>query len=294
MRGIASFSLAALGIAVLGCSPARAQRAFDWHGAVAAGQTVRVYSVDGPITVRPSADGVARVHAVARSGSGSDTIRYTATTAGGGVRICALRANASCDDNGVRSGGGSGWRRRSRADITVEVPRGVAVRISSGNGDLAVSGATALVHASTGNGDVRVGAGAAEVNASTGNGAVRVDGAAGRISASTGNGRVNVAGAGEGVTASTGNGEIDVALAAGNTRGDLELSTGNGSVTVALPASFSGRVEASTGSGGVESELPIQVRGHLSHSRLQGTIGSGARRLHASSGNGSIRLRRAP
>ena len=172
-------------------SPARGmQRSdFNWDGEMRPGTVLRVYTVNGTVTVRQSSSGTARIRGVTVPGDG-DEIRYESDRDGGDVRVCALRDNAACDDDGVRSRGGNGWNRRrsSRANFTVEVPRGVVVRVSSGNGDVTVDGATADVHASSGNGDVRVGSGADEVHGSSGNGTVLVDGARGPVHASSGNG----------------------------------------------------------------------------------------------------------
>lgn len=275
-------------------SPARgAQRSdFDWNGEMRAGTTLRVYTVHGTVTVRQAAGGTARIRGVTVPGDG-DEIRYVSDRDGGDVRVCALRDNANCDDDGIRSrDGGSRRGRRSRANFTVEVPRGVIVRVASGNGDVSVDGATARVHASSGNGDVQVGAGAERVNASSGNGAVTVDGARGPVHASSGNGRVTVSTAMGPVDASSGNGSINVSMAQLRGDGDLEFSSGNGSITVTLPADFSAEVEATTGNGSFQSDFPLRVVGRMSQHRVNGTIGNGGRRLRMSTGNGGIHLRR--
>ncbi|HSU14028.1 DUF4097 family beta strand repeat-containing protein [Longimicrobium sp.] len=275
-------------------APAHAQRDFDWSGAVAPGATLRVFTVNGTVTVRQSSGGTARIHAETQNASSGDEIRYVTARSGGDVRVCAVRGDATCDDNGVHSGRGTAWRnRRAKGNFTVEVPRGVVVRVSSGNGDVTVDGATADVHASSGNGDVRVGTGAAQVRVSTGNGAVMVDGARGPVNASSGNGRVAVTTSNGPVSASTGNGRIEVALASLRGAGDMSFSSGNGPVVLTLPADFSADVEASTGNGGFQSDFPLRVVGRMSSHRVSGTIGQGGRRLHISTGNGSITLRRA-
>lgn len=276
-------------------SPARGmQRSdFDWDGEMRPGTVLRVFTVNGTVTVRQSSSGTARIRGVTVRGD-RDEIRYVSDRDGGDVRVCALRDNATCDDDGVRSRGG-GWNRgrSSRANFTVEVPRGVVVRVASGNGDVTVDGATANVHAGSGNGEVRVGAGADRVNASSGNGTVMVDGARGPVHASSGNGRVTVSTAVGPVDASTGNGSINVSMAQLRGDGDLEFSSGNGSITLTLPSDFSAEVEATTGNGSFESDFPLRVVGRMNRHRVSGTIGDGGRRLRISTGNGGINLRRA-
>jgi len=277
---------------VAAAAPAHAQRGFDWSGDVAAGATMRVFTTSGTVTVREAAGRTARIHAVTENAEEGE-FRFVSNRADGGVWVCAVREGARCSENGVE--GNSDWRpwrnRRGKANFTVEVPRGVVLRVSSGNGDVTVDGATADVHAASGNGDVRVGAGAAAVNASSGNGTVLVDGARAQVHASSGNGRVNVTTARGPVNASTGNGRVEVAIASAAS-GDMEFSSGNGSITVTLPDDFGAQVEATTGNGGFQSDFPIRVQGRMSSHRVSGTIGDGRGRLRLSTGNGSITLRR--
>ena len=278
---------------VAAASPAHAQRDFNWSGELAPGATLRVFTTSGTVTVREASGRGARIHADVENAREGE-IRFVTDRAGGGVRVCAVREGSTCSDNGVQNRS-SGWRdrdRRGKANFTVEVPRGVVLRVSSGNGDVAVSGATADVHAGSGNGDVRVGTGAATVSASSGNGAVMVDGARGPVRASSGNGRVRVSTASGPVNASTGNGSVEVAIAS-RASGNMEFSSGNGSITVTLPSDFAAQVEASTGNGGFQSDFPMQVNGRISSNRVSGRIGQGGGRMTLSTGNGSITLRRA-
>ncbi|HVG44793.1 MAG TPA: DUF4097 family beta strand repeat-containing protein, partial [Longimicrobium sp.] len=269
---------------VAAAAPAHAQRGFDWSGELSPGTTLRVFTSTGTVTVREASGRTARIRGEVENAREGE-FRFVTDRAGGGVRVCALREGSTCSDEGMRNNNNGGWRewrnRRGKANFTVEVPRGVVVRVSSGNGDVAVSGATADVHAASGNGDVRVGAGAATVGASTGNGEVMVDGARGPVRASSGNGRVSVSTASGPVNASTGNGRVEVAIAS-RASGDMEFSSGNGSITVTLPSDFAAHVEASTGNGGFQSDFPMQVNGRISSHRVSGTIGQGGGRLRLS------------
>ncbi|HEX2203347.1 MAG TPA: DUF4097 family beta strand repeat-containing protein [Longimicrobium sp.] len=289
---VAAVCALALGVTAMSAAPAQ-QREFDWDGEIAAGRTLRVFASAGTITVRAASGSTARVRAETVGGEERD-IAYSVDRASGDVLICARYEEARCTAEGIRSEGGRGWsgRRRARANFTIEVPRGVLVRVGSGNGEVAVDGATADVHASSGNGDVRVGSGAARVNASTGNGDVAVDGARAAVDVSTGNGRVTVSTAAGPVEASTGNGEIAVSMASVRGDGDMRFSSGNGSVTLTLPAGFGAELDASTGNGRIESDFPIRTSGRLTGQRVRGTLGDGGRNLRISTGNGRITLRR--
>ena len=119
-----------------------------------------------------------------------------------------------------------------------------------------------------------------------------VEAARGPVRASSGNGRVIINAANGPVNASTGNGRIEVAIANLRGDGDMEFSSGNGSVTLTLPEDFGAELEATTGNGGIQTDFPLRVMGRMSPHRVAGTIGNGGRRLHISTGNGSIYLRR--
>jgi hypothetical protein len=294
----ARIARAALAAAALlsAAAPAAAQR-FDWAGQIPAGATLRVFTVNGTVTVRQAGGGQARISAVTQNAADGEIRFVTDGRAGGGdFRVCAIREGRTCTDEGIRGNDDGGWRwgrnRRGRANFTVEVPRGVLVKVTSGNGDVTVDGATATVDAGSGNGDIRVGSGAGRVRASTGNGTVSVDGARGPVNASSGNGQVTITTATGPVNASTGNGRIEVAMASLRASDDMEFSSGNGSVTLTLPGDFAANLEATTGNGGIHTDFPLQVRGRMSSHQLSGQIGGGGRRLHISTGNGSIYLRR--
>jgi DUF4097 and DUF4098 domain-containing protein YvlB len=66
----------------------------------------------------------------------------------------------------------------------------------------------------------------------------------------------------------------------------------NGGITIDLPANVSTDVRASTVNGGIVTDFPLTVIGRLGPRRLNGTIGSGGRRLELSTVNGTIRLRK--
>src|SRR5215213_3665415 len=111
---LAAFTLAV----VASASPALAQRDFDWNGELAPGTTLRVFTTHGTVTVREASGRSARIHADVENAERDEIRRW-------------------------------GRNQRGKANFTVEVPRGVVVRVSSGNGDVAVGGATADVHASS-------------------------------------------------------------------------------------------------------------------------------------------------
>src|SRR5437764_201304 len=79
----------------------------------------------------------------------------------------------------------------------------------------------------------------------------------------------------------------------GTAGGDaVDFSTVNGGITLTLPANLSTEVRASTVNGDIETDFPLMVTGRFGPRRLNGTIGSGERRLALQTVNGSIRLRK--
>lgn len=271
-------------------------RDLDWRGRVATGGTVRVATFNGEVRVEPSGSDAIEVAGTARgSAAERGRIVFEVVEHGGGVTICARTERHRCDPtDGLQSVAGSRGRQSSgTARLVVRLPDGVALRASSGNGDVRVERAGGDVHASSGNGRVEVlGAGGA-VRASSGNGAVTVDRAGGGVDASTGNGRVTVSTSQGPVRASSGNGAIDVRMASLRGSEDMTFSTGNGRVSVRLPASFTGTLDLGTGSGEAYSDFPVTVQGRLQARRLVGTVGDGdGPRVRVRSGNGSVEVRR--
>jgi hypothetical protein len=290
---VKTLSLLALATVVTMGTQAEAQDRYNWDGNIPAGATLRVATGGGNVNVTRAQGATARVRGeVRRPNGGDEEIRFELRRDGQDVTICALAGDADCTERGIRNDDNRG-RRRAVADFTVELPAGVVIAASSGNGDVAVAGATAAVRASSGNGSVRVDAGATEVSASSGNGSVRVEGARSAVNASSGNGRIDVSTAAGPVTASSGNGDIRVSMASLRTPGDLTFSSGNGSVTLMLPENFGAELDATTGSGSIESAFAVTTSGRIGSGRLRGTIGSGGRKLRISTGNGRISLQRA-
>ena len=269
-------------------------RDLDWSGRVRDGAAVRVLTFNGDVRVTGGAGDALTVQGRARGSSDErERVTFEVIEHADGVTICARTEWQRCTESGVESERSGGRNRSSgAADLTVELPRGVDLHASSGNGDVRVASAGRDVRVRTGNGAVAVRGAGGAVRASTGNGAVTVSDAGRGVTASSGNGRITIATSEGPVTASTGNGAIDVRMAALRGSEDMSFSSGNGRVTVRLPADFEGRLDLGTGHGDAYSDFPVTVQGRLQRTRLQGSVGSGGPTVRLRTGNGDVEVRK--
>jgi DUF4097 and DUF4098 domain-containing protein YvlB len=267
---------------------------FTWSGPLRAGALLTVKNHNGPIDVRPGSGSQVELRAEKRTryGNHQDVAFDVETSSNGDVTICStLRDNNPCDDN--RRGWNNDNGRSVSVAMTLLVPSGAQVRVSTGNGAVSVERVGGEVSATSGNGRVSVLNTNGAVRASTGNGDVVVRDAKGAVRVSTGNGRVAVSTTQGPVEAHSGNGDIDVQMAAVRPSEDMTFSTGSGDVRVTLPSGYNGELEASTGNGTIESDFDLKLEGRMSPRRIRATIGSGGARLRLTTGNGGLEVRRA-
>ena len=274
----------------------RADSVYTWRGTVPANGTFTLKNHNGPVDVRPASGGAVELRAVKRvyrDGDVRDVGFEVRTSSNGDVTICSsLSEDDGCEGNGRRRNGDWYQRREVSVAMTVLVPRGVRVKVSTGNGALTVEDAGSDVEASSGNGRVRVAGTQGSVRVSTGNGEVEVRDAKGPVHVSTGNGDVEVATSEGPVEVRSGNGDIDVRMAALRAKEDMSFHTGSGSVTLTLPANYSGELDASTGNGTIRSDFDLKVKGQLSPRHIRATIGDGGPTLRMSTGNGRFDIRK--
>lgn len=140
---------------------------------------------------------------------------------------------------------------RSSVDIHVTVPSGSSADLRSGSGTIEVDGEFAAVSGKTGSGDVTIQRGT-EVAVSTGSGDIKITGLVASGRASTGSGDVKVADVGESFEVKTASGDITIARAA---EGELRAKAASGDVTVGIASGTAAHLDVSTVSGRVRSEL---------------------------------------
>jgi hypothetical protein len=267
---------------------------FDWTGQIPAGGRLRISDVRGDIRVTAATGDRVVVHADVRSRGRHDAaIAFDVVPDGNTVAICARWADGPpCTARGLHDDDHDDDGESAAADFTVQLPRGLRIDVGTGNGRVEVAGTGSDVTASSGNGAVRVTDATGKVTANSGNGEVTVEGAGGPVSATTGNGAVRAYTNAGPVNASSGNGNIDVRMQTLDARSDMSFNTGNGEVTVTVPATFAAVLDADTGHGSIRSDFPLQVDGRIDTSHLHAVIGTGGGRLHLTSGNGDLVLRK--
>lgn len=247
----------------------QSDRDFRWDGNISSGRWIYARNMNGPVRVERSTSNRLEVTGVKRYRRGDPAdVRVEVTRVGSGegdVLVCVYWRDITeeCNEDGYRTRNNrrDRWSRDRDNDddvsleLVVRIPDGVKVDVSTINGGLEVSGATAEVEAHTVNGGVE---------ARSSGGPVR---------------------------ASTVNGEIDVRMGAiGN--GNLDFSTTNGSITVTVPDGLNAEVSMRTVNGSVGSDFPMTLNGRVNPRRIQATIGRGGMRIDLATVNGSIDLRR--
>jgi DUF4097 and DUF4098 domain-containing protein YvlB len=130
------------------------------------------------------------------------------------------------------------------------------------------------------------------VDAHTTNGDLSVVGATSEVIARTTNGDVRAESSGGPVSARTTNGNVNATMRELGDARDLDFTTTNGSVIVEVPASLGAEVDMSTTNGHIATDFPMTLSGRIDPRRLHATIGDGSRRLRLRSTNGNVELRK--
>jgi len=271
----------------------RNETVYTWRGTIPSGGQFTIKNFNGPIDVRPATGNTAELRAEKRPRGDAD-IRDVGFEvrkgSNGDVEICSTQNEDSCYGDDRR--GDHGWRRQVTVSMTVLLPRGVRLKLATGNGAVSVERAGSDVQASTGNGRVRIAETEGQVSVSTGNGDVEVRNAKARVHVSTGNGDVDVVTVEGPVEVNSSNGDIDVRMSALRAREDMAFHTGSGDVHLTLPSNYNGELDASTGNGSIRSDFDLKIKGQLSPRHVRATIGSGGPMLRMSTGNGEFEIRK--
>ncbi len=231
---------------------------WSYRAKIAPNQWVWIHNTNGSVTVEPGKGDSLEVTAM-KSYRRSDpaSVRLVAVPYDGGVAICAVWERSQRCGPGEHLKGGSAHRNDVAVTFTVHLPRRVRVGATTVNGGVRVRGASAPVVAATVSGDV---------DAETADGPVSA---------------VSV------------NGSVRARMRAFADTGDVSLFTVNGTATAELPARLDADVEATTVNGSINTDYPLTVTGKYMSHQLRGTVGNGGRRVHITTVNGSINVKKA-
>jgi Putative adhesin len=194
----------------------------------------------GSVTVRQGAGTTARLTGIVQYTFVRPAITETTTASGTAIDVeCHINVG-NCGLTG-----------------TLTVPARTGVRLSSGGGDLTVSGVGGNVTLSSGGGNVMVSGVAGNTSVSSGGGDVTADGLAGRLTFSTGGGNIG----GDTLSAAYVHADSaggDVSLVFTRPPGNLDISSGGGNVNIVLPDGDTA-YNVSTSSGGGSVSDPVKI-----------------------------------
>ena len=239
---------------VMMAGPASAQDStWTWQKPIAAGKTLQIKGIVGSISATPASGNQAEVVAKMSSRRNGFDVEVHVVEHEEGVTFCAVYSDTNeCDSSGRSYSNGD---RDDRVDFEVRVPRGVAFRAQTVAGRVTATGLTADVQASSVSGDVEVET-SGIVHASSVSGSVRAK------------------------------------MGRANWDGSLSMSSVSGDITIEIPGELNTEVKFNTVSGDFDSDWPVTVRSSGSRRGVNGTIGSGGRRLVISTVSGDVDLRR--
>jgi hypothetical protein len=264
--------------------------------------TSKTFALDGPINLQVRL-GYASLTVYAEEGRAEAQVDVDARGhAAAGDRVSVELAGRTLSISAPRQGGlldlMPGSRRPDLVDVTVRVPAGTAMKISSFTGAVTVRGRSGGADIATGVADInldvidgdlrlRYGGATARVGEVRGSASVRsgagdavLDAVAGDLSCGCGTGALEVGPVGGRVRWRAGSGSARFA----SVHNDVDLASGSGAVSIGLPTGITARLDVTAGSGRVSSELPIE----------SGPSGAGRPiTVRARTGSGEIRLFRA-
>lgn len=277
---IRSRILSALLVAAAFTAAARAQ---DFERTLHASSATDLFvsTGSGRIHIFPGSDSEVHVKAHLHAG----------WNAGGDIdeRMRQIAANPPISESGkeIHIGDVPTSQRALYNNISIEyeisAPKGVALDLRSGSGDVQIDNVGRYLKGQTGSGSIRAHgiAGAAELH--TGSGDIELqEQAAGEVKASTGSGSIRIQGLNGPLTARTGSGDIE---ATGMLSGPSHLQSGSGSIRAHVAHDSHLNVDATTGSGS------IRIAGNSSdHHHLSAPINGGGPSLEAHTGSGDIEI----
>ena len=162
--------------------------------------------------------------------------------------------------------------------------------VKTSGGPIDVMGLNGNLEAYTSGGPIHIREVTGDAHIATSGGPIEVEELEGTLKAHTSGGGIRINRVSGFVEAKTSGGPIHATYSHGNTHGG-DLDTSGGPIEVSIDRSANLNLDASTSGGSVSSDLPVRVVGTMSHSHMQGSIGSGGEELRLHTSGGSIHIR---
>jgi len=198
------------------------------------------------------------------------------------------------------------------SDLTIRVPAGSRVEVSTVSADIHVAGLEGRVDLQSVSGSILVGGTPAELEAETVSGELDVERAPDRSELASVSGDVTVTWAEGAIEAASVSGDViirdgsldraELATTSGNVRceaevtgrGSFDMETMSGNVVMVVPAGVAAEFEISTFSGSIRSQLgpePQRTNRYAPGEELNFSTGAGGPRISLSSFSGNVELR---
>ncbi len=169
-------------------------------------------------------------------------------------------------------------------DYEISAPKGVALNVHSGSGDVEIDNLGRFLKAETGSGSVRAHGIAGPADMHTGSGDLELQQTApGEVRTATGSGSIRIHGLAGSLTAKTGSGDIE---ADGSLTGSSRLQSGSGSIRLHIGKDAHFNVSATTGSG----DIRVAGNGDSEKHHFSGPINGGGPTLEVITGSGDIEV----
>ena len=268
--------------------------------------TTTTFPLDGPINLQVRAGhGSLAVHAadsVTEASvtleprvADSDIVERTTVEMRGRTLVVVTPRRGGIFDLPVFGGSANS---RDALDITVTVPSGTAMKLSSFTAGIAVDGRAGSADVAAGAADIHVDHIDGDLQLRFGSGNAHAERITGSVVARSGSGDAVFGEIGGGLTSGCGSGRLEVGTVRGSVRsrsgsgtallnavyGDVDLASGSGGVEIGLPEGRSAQLDVTTGSGQVQSDLPVDDAPKQGSHRIS---------IRARTGSGDIRVFRA-
>jgi hypothetical protein len=289
--GVLVAGLALMALAV----PALAESRIEKNLELAPGGQFTLESDSGSVSVTGASHPGVHIVITSEKNDLNDEMEFTFTSNAGVANVTARRKHDSF------------WSHGISAHFEIEIPTQTRTEIHTGGGSISVSGLKGQseiktsggpidvmgldgnLEAYTSGGSIHIREVTGDAHVATSGGPIDAEELEGTLKAHTSGGGIRINRVSGYVEAKTSGGPIHATYSPGNTHGG-DLDTSGGSIDVAIDRSANLNLDAETSGGSVSSDLPVRMVGTVSHTHLQGAIGSGGEELHLRTSGGSIHV----